>query len=457
MATEPLQQEPWEQLRTVLQTGDVREVRAYLESLSPAETARALSRLHEEEQTHLLTLLPPEDAASLIEGLSDVQAADLIEDLPPEKAAAIVNEMDSDEQVDLLGELDREEAASILREMRPEEAEDVRQLSQYPPDTAGGLMITEYLVYPQDFRVADVLDDLRDHAEEYSKYDVQYAYVVSGEKRLVGVLKLRDLLLSPQATPVAALMIRNPLRVEVRATLDELEQFFDRHAFFGVPVVDGEGRLVGVVRRADVEEAIGERADRTFLKFSGIVGGEELRTMPLWVRSFRRLSWLTLNIVLNIVAASVIALYQDTLAAAIALAVFLPIISDMSGCSGNQAVAVSIRELALGLVRPYEVLRVLAKEVQVGILNGLILGMLLGGVAWAWKGNPYLGLIVGGAMALNTVVSVCIGGAVPLILKKLHIDPALVSGPVLTTITDMCGFFFVLSFASAALSRLALP
>ena len=177
--------------------------------------------------------------------------------------------------------------------------------------------------------------------------------------------------------------------------------------------------------------------------------------MPLLVRSGRRLSWLTINIVLNIVAASVIAIFTDTLAAVIALAVFLPMISDMSGCSGNQAVAVSMRELTLGLIRPKETARVIGKEAAVGVLNGLVLGALLALVAIAWKGNPYLGLVVGAALAANTIVAVCLGGTLPLVLKRMKLDPALVSGPLLTTVTDVCGFFFTLGFATLLLQKLA--
>ena len=203
-----------------------------------------------------------------------------------------------------------------------------------------------------------------------------------------------------------------------------------------------------------IEDAVRKQRTSVFLHLNGIIGGEEFRTMPLLSRSGRRLSWLSLNIILNIIAASVIALYQDTLAAAITLAVFLPMVSDMSGCSGNQAVAVSMRELSLGLVRPKELLWVLAKEVKVGIINGLVLGLMLGGVAYVWKGNPWLGLVVGGALAANTLISVSLGGMLPLVLKRLKLDPALVSGPLLTTVTDMCGFFLVLSFASAVLPKL---
>jgi magnesium transporter len=176
--------------------------------------------------------------------------------------------------------------------------------------------------------------------------------------------------------------------------------------------------------------------------------------MPLRKRSGRRLSWLSVNILLNVLAASVIAVYQDTLREVIALAVFLPIISDMSGCSGNQAVAVSIRELSLGRVAAHQLFWVLKKEMAVGILNGLVLGLLIGLIAWLWKGNVALGLVIGGALWINTLVAVSIGGLVPLILHRFKQDPAIASSPILTTLTDMCGFFIVLTTANQFLPLL---
>jgi magnesium transporter len=167
------------------------------------------------------------------------------------------------------------------------------------------------------------------------------------------------------------------------------------------------------------------------------------------------LSWLSINIFLNVIAASVIAIYQDTLAAVIALAVFLPIISDMSGCSGNQAVAVSIRELTIGLIKPSEVFLVIRKELGIGLINGFILGVILGLVAFLWQQNIYLGIVIAIALATNTIVAVLLGGSIPLILKIFKVDPALASSPILTTITDMCGFFFALSFATIALSYIS--
>ncbi|UCF41416.1 MAG: magnesium transporter [Gemmatimonadota bacterium] len=451
---EHLTHESWERLSELLRVGDPDDVHAFLDVLPAGETARAVSRLSDQDQRSLLLLLGPTAAAELFELLSGAQVVSLIEDLPADEAAAIVDALPSNEQADLLGDLGKSDATAILDEMAPAEAAGAMRLLQYEPDTAGGVMITEYVAYPVHATVGDVVTDLREHGERYSDYEIQYVYIVDGRGCLVGVLRLRDLLLPKAATPVGSLMIREPLHVPVDMPLEDLKGFFDEHPFVGVPVTDADGRLVGVVRRAGVEAAMGQRATQAFLAVSGLVGEDELRTMPVLVRSKRRLSWLSLNIVLNVIAASVIALYQETLAAVIALAVFLPIISDMSGCSGNQAVAVSIRELTLGLLKPYEFMRVVLKEGAVGILNGIVLGLLLGTVAVLWQGNVYLGLVVGAALMLNTLLAVLLGGLIPLALKSLKQDPALASGPILTTVTDMFGFLMVLSFATVLLGKL---
>ncbi|MDX2479324.1 MAG: magnesium transporter [Desulfuromusa sp.] len=445
---------PWEQLSELIGADDPEQINAFLNSINPADTALAVSRLSATEQSRLLTLLEPEDAAEVIEDISDTQAADMIEELSPEQAAAILEELDSDHIADLLGELDEDDANAIIEQMDPEEAEEARQFLTYAPDTAGGLMLSEYLDFRADQRVQDVLDDLQTNREEYADYDVQYLYVTDDENRLQGVLRMRDLLFPRRTEKLGSLMISTPYKVSVDASLDDLRNFFEEHSLFGVPVVDANAKLLGIVLPEAVEEANQKQSTQQFLGLSGIIGGEEFRSMPLLSRSGRRLSWLSLNIVLNIAAASVIAFYQDTLAAVIALAVFLPMVSDMSGCSGNQAVAVSMRELSLGLVRPKEIFRVLGKEASLGVINGLALGLLLGGVAYVWKGNPFLGLVVGGALAVNTIVAVSLGGLIPLLLKRAKLDPALVSSPLLTTVTDMCGFFFVLSFASLLLDKL---
>jgi magnesium transporter len=352
----------------------------------------------------------------------------------------------------------------LLGALPEEEAKSIRFLAAFHRDSAGGLMNTEYLAYREANSVDDVLNDLRRFADDYATYNVQYLYVVSSaeaiddsdhkgdsEGRLVGVLPLRDLVLAPRGRRISQMMIRNPISVDDSMTLDSLQHLFDSRSLFGLPVVDANDMLVGVVRRSDIQLASEQQAGRTFLRFAGILGGEELRSLPLKTRCGRRLSWLSINIVLNIIAASVISMYEETLSAVIALAVFLPMVSDMSGCSGNQAVAVSTRELVLGVIKPGDYLHVFRKEVLLGLLNGIALGILLGIVAYVWKGTPALGLVVGGALAANTLIAVCLGALIPLLLKGFKVDPALASGPILTTLTDMCGFFLVLSFAQLML------
>lgn len=446
-----LEHEPLEQLRTAIANADTKAVDVCLESLSPAESSHAVINLSEDDQTRLLSLLSDESAAEIVEALPEAHAAQLLEQMTAVEAAGIVSELSSDDQADMMIRLSDAGAEAILAEMKPADAEETRRLMQYSPETAGGLMVTEYLAYVENLRCEDVVNDMRRNAERYRDFDVQYAYVVSTAGQLRGVLRLRDLLLALDTTRIDEVMLANPKNVDVATPLEELERFFDRHQWLGVPVLEKDGHLVGIVRRVNVEEAAEERSSRHFLQFMGILGGEEFRTMPLRLRSFRRLSWLSINIVLNIVAASVIAMHQETLSAVIALAVFLPIISDMSGCSGNQAVAVSMRELSLGLIRPREFWRVFSKEAAVGLINGAVLGLMLGLVAFAWKGNIVLGAVVAIALALNTLIAAVIGGTVPMLLRGLGQDPALASGPILTTITDMCGFLLVLSLASYCL------
>jgi magnesium transporter len=427
---------PWEQLQNLLEINDTNGIKSYVDSLNPDEIIRIISRLDRVEQNQLLTILSPEDAAEVVENIPDAQAVSIIENMNVSVAAAIVNEMQSDEQADILSELNDKDAAAIIDEMELEEAEDVRKLIQYDPDTAGGLMITEFLQYDESSSVDEVVKDLRANAEKYDNYNVQYVYVVASHS-FIGVLRMKDLLMSKLLTRLSDIVIRDALTVNEHTKLEELISFFNSYDFYGVPVVNEENQLVGVVLRKHILEAETEKVNIDLLSTQGIVGGEELRTMPVIVRSRRRLSWLSINIILNIIAASVIAFYQETLSSVIALAVFLPIISDMSGCSGNQAVAVSMRELSLGVVKPFEVVRVWIQEIYIGIINGLVLGMLIGIAAYLWKGNVFLGLVVGGALTINTMVAVSLGGTLPLALKRIGFDPALASGPILTVIAPI--------------------
>jgi magnesium transporter len=424
----------------------------FIRDIPPADLPLVLSRLDSSDRSELLEILDAEDAAILLLNLKELSPKELLATISPETAARILHELPSNVETDFISGLKSGTAEQILALLPEREMDDVRALAKYAPDVAGGLMATEILQFPVTASVQQVVENLRQNAAVYANYNIQYIYVTRQEGQLVGVLKVRDLLLSDADTLLGDLITEQPVIVDHLAPLEELRDVFDRHRFLGLPVVEDD-RLVGVVRRAAVEEAISQKMARQFRLVQGIIGGEEVRTLPVAVRSGRRLAWLSANIVLNVLAASVIVYFEETLTRLIALAAFLPIISDMSGCSGNQAVAVSMRELSLGLVRPREVLRVWGKEVSVGLINGVALGVLLGLVAWLWRGNATLGIVVGAALALNTIVAVSIGGSVPLILKGLGVDPALASGPILTTVTDICGFFLALGFAALALAH----
>lgn len=444
-------QAPWKVLKSLIDTRDLAAINDYLAKLQLSDTARAISRLPHHNQIQLINLLAPEDAAEILEEVTDEQAADILEELSPEKAAAIVDELFSDHQADILTLLDAEDAAAILQRLDDEDAQELRTMMSYPDNVAGGLMITEFLSYPGSYTVQQVLNDLAKNREEYAHYEVHYVYVTKSNDKLIGVLRLRDIFLAPRKRRLHELMTARPNSAKLKTPLHKLDQFFEHYTFSGIPVVDDNGILEGVVKRADVKEAIAKDAESAYLKASGIVGGEELRHLPIWVRTGRRLSWLSINVVLNLIAASVIAMNQDVIAQVTVLAVFLPIISDLSGCSGNQAVAVSIRELALDLIREGEYLHVFFKELSVGVLNGFAMGCLLALVSFIWKGDPILAIVLGLALGINTLLAVLAGGLIPLVLKRCKVDPALASSPLLTTITDMAGFFLTLSLARAAL------
>jgi len=433
--------------------GDASSLKSLLDSWPSEEVGYIAAHLSEPDFIRLAELLAssfPETSAELFERLPDTRSADLLGRLETELASQVLSSLPSNDRADLLQSMPQQNADQILHSLAPSEAERIKDLIAYEESSAGGLMINEYIAHNSERLVRDVINDLRHHASEYAKFDVQYMYVTDARARLEGVVRLRDLLLTPDDKTLGSIMIPAPARVCVLDSQEHLESFFDTHHFFAAPVVTEEGVLVGVVRRAAVEEARAEQADRTLLAFGGIIGGEELRAMPTKQRIARRLAFLCPNILLNLLAASIIALYEPTIAAVTALAIFLPMLSDMSGCAGNQSVAVSIRELTLGIIKPQDFLLALKKEAAIGIANGLVLGALIGGIAWYMRGDEYplIGAVVGGAMCLNSVVAVGIGATVPLLLKKTGVDPALAASPILTTFTDMCGFFLTLSLAT---------
>ena len=453
MSNSPLEEDAVrkETLQQAVEAVDEQQVADIVEANTSQEVLRQASLMKPDDRDQLITIMSPEAAAGLIEEAPAGMAASIIEGLDTDVAAKIMEELSSDTQADIVNDIKKQNAESILSAMDSEAAEEVRKLSQYEDDTAGGLMELDAFSFNCNETVGAVLKRMLADDEEYERYRGQHPYILDESGRLVGVVSLRGLLRNRRAVMLADIM-KPVISVTPQASQDELVALFDENPFLGVPVVDDQGMLLGIVSRIELAEAELERVEQQSLSRQKI--GDELRSMPTLLRSRRRLAWLSSNIVLNIIAASVISAYEETLAAVIAIAVFLPMVSDMSGCSGNQAVGVSMRELALGLTRPVDLFHVLRKELSVGIINGIVLGILIGIVAWIWKDNAYLGLVIGLALSINTLIAVSIGGTVPLILKNFGIDPAVASGPLLTTVTDMAGFFLVLSLAALFMPQL---
>lgn len=455
MSSTDLTTDPVQRLEELIATDSVVDVVEFMRELPPEDTAYTISHLDTEDRSRMFTMLAadqPEFAADLMEHFDDAHAADIVAELPPETAAAIVDEMDSDEQADVLSELRSDDAEAILDEMSPEEAIDTRRRMRYDDDTAGGLMITEYLAYSGSMAVEEVASDLRDNSEKYGEYEVRYVYALHLDGSLEGVVPMRQLVMTRRGTPLGKLAIHEPAQVDVDAHVDELEDLFDRIDLSAVPVVDEAKRLIGVVQRAAVQEARGEAAEEDLAKFGGILGGEELRSMPLMSRAGRRLAYLVPIAGLLMLSASVVNLFIDTVEKVPLLAMFMPVVSGLCGSGGGQAVAVSMREMSLGLIKPIDLVPVLLKEAGVALVAGLSLGALLLLVVWVWRDNFALGLAVGGAVPLVLLVATCIGGCVPLVLKKVGLDPAMASVPAMTTVVDLSTFLTILLLTTMMLS-----
>jgi magnesium transporter len=405
--------------------------------------------LDPEDAVRILVLLDRRHAADILEELPDDLAADALEEMQPKEAAEIVTEMVSDEEADVLQEVSEPAMEAILGHLDDAQEQMARELLSYGEDTAGGLMQKEFIAVGEDLLATDARRQLQAISEYAETYPYSYIYGVDDAHRFVGVLSLRSLLFAQPTTPVSSLISRDAEFVTADTPAEALVQIFRRRKLLSLPVVDGSGRMLGIVSQEDAMRFSKEESEEEFLRFSGIAGGEEVRDMPLASRAGRRLVWLVIKMVLNIIPASVVARYTHTPAFGL-LAPILPIISDMGGSGGSQAIAVSIRELSTGRIKAADIGWVVGKELGIGVLNGLVLGMLLGIGTLYFTSNSTLSLCVGIAMLANTLVAATIGGLMPLFLRKIRVDPAVASSPILTMVTDTCGFYFVLALTLAA-------
>lgn len=439
-------------LETILKNKKKGSIKNFAEKKSYQDLHNLLSYLSHEERIQFFFLLPTKLAASILSCMPDEQEiCRILTKLEYQQAANLIKNFASNIQVDILRLFPFTYSQKILEFLPKKTKKNIISTIPFADNTAGGLMITEFLKYNISLTANDIKKDLEKHSEQYKNYDVQYTYIVDKKGKLMGIIPIRNLLLASGNTALSQITRKEIISIVVNAKIEEIKNYFEKYNFIAFPVLDQGGMLLGILTRSTMEHFLQKEAAQDALKLTGIIGGEEYRSQPIYQRAVRRLSWLSVNIVLNFMAASVIIAYEGVLAQVITLAVFLPIISDMSGCSGNQSVAVTLREISLGLISHKEIFKVLFKELILGCINGFILGGILALIAIFWKGNIYLGLVVGSALALNTVIAIGLGSSIPIVLKFFKVDPAIASSPILTTITDTSGFFLIFFLASQLL------
>jgi magnesium transporter len=339
----------------------------------------------------------------------------------------------------------------LVNEMAALEAAETRSLEQYPPDTAGGIMTTNVTALAEDLTVEQAIAELRRISEELEQ--MFYVYVVDRRRHLVGVLSMRDLILARPARRLNEIMIPNIKSLPATMDQEEVARLFDRYGYMAMPVVDARNRLIGLVTVDDVVDVLQEEATEDVQKMFG--AGAEERLSSRWQFSFRmRVWWLVVNLGTAFLAGAVVGAFEDTLKSLTLLAIYMPIVAGMGGNAGAQAMAVSIRGLAVGKVDRNLLRHVILRELIVGLATGVVVGVITAAVALGWHHSPWLGLVVGLALIVNHTLACTSGAAIPFIMKKLGFDPAQSATIFATTVTDVGGFFGLFMLAKLFMPRL---
>jgi len=409
-----------------------------LAEADPFDAADILEELGPEAAADLLRQLEARAAGNVLDEMRPDLAAEILEDFSDERTTAVLSEMDPDMAADLLGHLDEEDRSLVLAKLTPETAEELAELLAHPHDSAGGLMTTDVAALPGGITTGEAIERLRQLHDEIE--DLSYVYVTDALGKLIGVVSFRDLVFARPGVGLDETMVRNPVSVHPETDREEVVELTQRYNLFGVPVCDRDGRLIGMVPHEAVIEAVQAEASEDFAAAVG-AGPEETVFTPV-KRSVRmRLPWLVLNLGMAIVVALVIERQADVISEfGVVLAALMPVVALLGGNAGAQSLAVVIRGLALEDVPPNRVSSVLGRQIAVGALNGVPLGFLAAFVGASIGGSVEFGAVMGVAAATNVTIASFAGAAIPLVLRRLGLDPALASNIFLTLMTDIVGF-----------------
>jgi magnesium transporter len=432
-------------------------VREMIRTGTPDRVLRLIGKSHPADVAPLFKGLEPSEARLLFDVLfSTRKAAKTLKELPPdllpdvlaliddEKVGRVISRADPDDAVTFIASLPEERKERVLAHVDPERRAGFDKMISYPEGTVGRIMTTDLLALSPEITAQGAIDKIRERGELETFF---YLYVVDEAGKLIGVVPIRNLVVAPPGRPLKDMMIADPIRAEVSVDQEEAARIVSKYDLLALPIVDRDGRLLGLITVDDVIDVIADETTEDMYKMAG-VGIKERAFSPLRESAARRVPWLGFNMVWAFAAASVISFFEKTIGQVPSLAIFMPIIAGQAGSAGIQTATVVVRSMALGEIESTNLAQLLRKEWGLGLIKGVLFGSVLGVVAWFWKGNATLGLIAGVAMFLNMLVAATCGVLVPTTLRRFGLDPATVAGVFDTMLTDFMGFLIFLGLAT---------
>lgn len=426
------------------------ELAEKIEDIHPADV---LDLLHDNEDDFfkILKRLPDWFIAAILEEEDDEEKYEILKKFSENKQKKILGEMSSDELTDLVGVLDEEEIKDVLKKINEEDRKDVYKLLSYEPDTAGGIMATEFVSIRENKTIEKTLKYLQKEAPDAES--AYYLYVINKENVLKGVVSLRDIVCNDFDTKISEITNTNVISVPYYMDQEEVASKFEKYGFMTMPVVDENNKILGIVTVDDIVEVMQEETTEDIHRLGGVDEEEKVDgSLRDSVKS--RLPWLIVNLITAILAASVVGAFEGTISQVVTLATFMPIVAGMGGNAGTQSLTIVVRGIALGELDKDNGMRIFIKELLVGLVTGIVIGAIIAVLGFIWERNFVFGIVIGVAMILNMMVATMSGFIVPVILKKLKVDPALASAVFVTTVTDVLGFFFFLGLATMFISYL---
>ena len=433
-----------ESVKELLESGRDDRLTDVLADAHAADVSSVMRELPLSDRVRVFRLLAPEHAGGVLSELDDQTLLDLVGVLDEHEISRVLDHMPSDHVVEVVEDLPREQAEKILDLMEEEKSEEVHELLEYGEGTAGRLMSTTLVAVHEGLTVAQAIEHIRKSA---SGDDAFYLYVIDDHEHLVGLVPLHRLLTADPATPVRLIRDEDVESVSVDTDQEEVARLVQRYNLREVPVVDGSHRLLGTISVDNVIDVIREEATEDIQRLGGVAGDETVIDPPRAVFP-KRLIWRLINLGTAVLAASVIGLFETSIQALATLAVFMPIVASMGGIGTTQTATVVVRGIALGDMTSGVLIRVLRKELWLGATTGLVNGLVVAGIAYLWKGQLLLSLVLGLALWLNMLVAAVVGTLVPIALKTFRVDPAIASSVIITTFTDVFGFFSFLGLAT---------